>query len=576
MVATLVRLRWRITLNALRSNTWAAIGLVLGTAGALGMLAPLVVGAIALGHADTAAATAVIGAVGAVTTLGWAVAPLLLTGVDVTLDPRAMAAWAAPSRALSRGLAVAGAAGVPGIITGMVLLTPALTWAVAGRLGAALLALALAPACLATCVLLGRSIVVGAGVSSSRRGRDLLAVVGFFAVMALALLPSLLNAVLDMEQFDLSGVMTIARVLGLTPFGWALAAPGYLAQGETAAAVALSAGAVALPLVLAPIWHRVVVRVMTGPARSRTRSHAYAAASVPGSESAKDGAIDVLPWQRRLERISSGPTAAVAARCLRYWRTDPRYLVQVAAVLLVIAVFVGTIGTNYSTMTDSTASGSTVVFTGASFSPGQAPGALFIVGLLTALLAGWMTHDDLAFDSTALWTHIAAVLPGRSDRRGRALAVAMWQLPLLAAVLLLSGWLTGNWAQVPAYLGASLGIYGVSLAWSSLASAALPYETNAPGENPMKSRTSGTAFIAALLQMVGMLVIGVVCLPVLVALIAVVVLEAWPWGWLLLAGGALWGGAAAWIGSVLGGRVLDRRYAEVLATIRSWPGHDAA
>jgi len=577
MVATLVALRWRITLNVLRSNIWAALGLILGATGALALLTPLVLGAVTLGRADPATATQVLGGVGAAITIGWTVVPLLSTGVDATLDPRSMAAWTAPSRTLSLGLAVAGACGVPGIVTGLVLLIPAVTWLAAGQPGAALLSLLLAPASLATCVLLGRSVVIRAGVSSSRRGRDLLALLGFFAIMALSLLPSLLNLVLDAEHLELGGLVAVARGLGLTPFGWALAAPGYLAQGQAATAALLTVGALALPLVLAPVWHRVVIRVMTAPTQTRTRAHAYAdAPSHPGRAEGRAAVGAVLPWQRRLERISSGPTAAVAARCLRYWRSDPRYLVQVVAVLAVAVLLTGMIATNYGFATDSYDEGTTVTLRDVSLTPGQAPGALFIIGLILALLCGWMIHDDLAFDSTALWTHISAGLPGRSDRLGRALAVAVWQLPLLLALIFVCGWLTGNWVQVPAYLGTMVGMYGVALAWSSVTSVLLPYETNPPGENPMKSRTSGTAFIAALLQMLGTVVIGVVCLPVLVPLIVLVTREAWLWGWLLLPAGVLWGGGVAWCGAVLGGRQLDRRCADVLATIRTWPGHDAA
>ncbi|SDN19160.1 transporter [Actinomyces ruminicola] len=575
MVATLVSLRWRITVNALRNNIWATIGLILGAAMAAGMLAPLLAGAVALGRADAVTITTVLGAVGAVLSIGWMVVPLLFTGADATLDPRVIAAWTAPSRALTVGLAVAGACGLPGVITGLVLLLPALTWAVAGQAGAAVLALVLAPAALSTCVLLGRSVVVGAGLSSSRRGRDLLAFVGFFAVMAISLLPSLLNSLLDMERLDFGGLLGIARVLGLTPLGWALAAPGYLAQGKAAMAVLLAVGALALPLVLLPLWHRVVVRVMTGPAHARGHSHARRAHEAGGVD---DGAAqpDVLPWQRRLARVSSGPTAAVAARCLRYWRTDPRYLIQVAVIIMLSLLFTGMIATNYDTMTSTSGDVTTVTFTGVDLTPGRAPGALFMVGPIIALLCGWMVHDDLAFDSTALWTHMAAGLPGRSDRLGRVLAVVTWQLPLLTALILIAGWLTGNWAQAPAYFGATLGVYGVALAWSSLTSVLLPYETNPPGESPMKSRTSGTAIVAGILQTLGFFAVATVSAPVLVLLVVVVTNKAWPWGWLVLAGGMLWGGGVAWGGVVLGGRQLDQRYAQVLATIRSWPGHDAA
>ncbi|WP_103062221.1 transporter [Actinomyces qiguomingii] len=576
MVATLVRLRWRITLNALRSNVWAAIGLLLGTAGAVSLLAPLAAGAAALGRfTSPTTVTVVLGAAGSLIVIGWTLMPLLVSGMDATLDPRAMAAWTAPSWQLTVGLTAAGAAGVPGIVTGLALLAPALTWAAAGRVDAVVLALLLAPAALVTGVMLGRSVVVGVGAASSRRGRDLLAVLGSIVVMVLALLPSLLSNILDMERLEFDGLVGIARVMGLTPFGWALAAPGYLAQGQVMTAVLLAVGALMLPLVLLPIWHRVVVRVMTGTTHTRRHSRAYRVREVAGGD---DGAAqpEVLPWQRRLARISSGPTAAVAARCLRYWRTDPRYLAQIVVLVMIIALLAGMIGANLTNVVNSDPNTTTVMLIGIGLGPGRAPGTLFMLGPVAALMCGWMIHDDLAFDSTALWTHLAAGLPGRSDRLGRALAAATWQLPLVIAVLLACGWGTGNWHEAPAYLGLSLGMYGVALAWSSLTSVLLPYETNPPGESPLKSRTSGTAFVAALLQMLGVLAIVAGCVPLIAPLIVIAIHDSWRWGWLLLAGGVLWGGAAAWGGTFLGGRLLDRRYVRLLATIRSWSGHDVA
>ena len=58
MVATLVRLRWRLTLNSLRVNVWALIGTIVGALYGLGLLLALVAGAIGLGGlgADAAAA----------------------------------------------------------------------------------------------------------------------------------------------------------------------------------------------------------------------------------------------------------------------------------------------------------------------------------------------------------------------------------------------------------------------------------------------------------------------------------------------------------------------------------------
>ena len=49
MVATLVKLKWRLTLNALSKNVWAIIGTVLGALYGLGALGLVLAGAVGLG-----------------------------------------------------------------------------------------------------------------------------------------------------------------------------------------------------------------------------------------------------------------------------------------------------------------------------------------------------------------------------------------------------------------------------------------------------------------------------------------------------------------------------------------------
>lgn len=576
MVATLVRLRWRLTLNSLRANVWALIGTIVGALYGLGLLLALVAGAIGLGGLGADAAAPVLAAAGALTVLGWALVPLMLTGVDSTLDPRAMAAWTAPSRPLAIGLAVAAATGVPGVITGAGLLLPVLVWAVAGQWGAALLSLALAPAALATCVLLSRVVVIGAGVSTSRRGRDRAGVIAVLAILLVSLAPALLNLGTRLGSgVDLEGLRTAARVAGLTPFGWALAAPGHLARGEAAAAIGLSAAALALPAALAPVWERVVGRVMTGPARSNARSRAYDGAAQEGGAQAGGaqagaaaGVSRVLPWHRRLEGIMPSPAAAVAARCLRYWRADPRYLVQAISLVITPVLLAVMIALGRTSIVDA---GET-----ASLAPGRAPAVLLAAPVLTALLSGWGLHNDLAFDSTALWTQVSASVRGRDDRLGRIVAAALWQTPVIAVLALGGGAWTGLWRALPAVGGLSAALYGCALAWSSLTGVLLPYEVNAPGDSPMKSRTSGTALIAVLVQMVGMGVIGLAAAPVIAGFAVMALAGAWGWGWPFLAAGVLWGAGATWAGIAVGGRLLDSRGVRILTAIRSWPGHEEA
>ena len=570
MVATLVKLKWRLTLNALTKNVWAIIGTVFGALYGLGALGLMLAGAVGLGlKADPDVIMLVLGSLGALLVAGWAVVPLLVTGVDSTLDPRAMAAWAAPSRRLALGLLAAGALGIPGCITAAVCLIPVLTWLLAGQLLAALLALLCAPAALATCVLLSRIIVTAAGISSSRRGRETTAIIAFVAFLVFTQLPNLIPRILgDDPTGFLQQLRTLAKVMGLIPFGWAFAAPGLIATGSVLSALVLAIGAWILPMILLPLWQRVVNKAMTSPGSSHTRTRAYAADGA-GSDIQHRGLPDVLPWARRLGAALPAPAAAVAARSLRYWRTDPRYLVQFLSVLLLPVVLVLGPALNSSRF---------VVYVNGqrvenSFALGHAPAALLFMAPALAVFMGWAIHDDLGLDSTALWSHISAGIRGAHDRLGRVVGAAAWQVPALLVVdLLMVAW-TGRWEALPAVTGACLALYGCALAWSCLASVLLPYETLAPGDSPMRSRTSGTAFLAALIQMVAILLLLAVCSPVLGMAVYGVVQAAPLWEWVALVAGIVWCSLLLWGGVVFGGRMLDRRGPQVLATIRTWPGH---
>lgn len=570
MVATLVKLKWRLTLNALTKNVWAIIGTVFGALYGIGALAMVLAGAVGLGlKADADVIMLVLGALGALLVAGWAVVPLLITGLDSTLDPRAMAAWAAPSRGLALGLLAAGAVGIPGCITAAVCLIPVLTWLLAGQLAAALLALLCAPAALATCVLLSRIIVTAAGISSSRRGRETTAIIAFVAFMVCTQLPNLIPRLLGDDPTDiLQPLGTLARVMGLSPFGWAFAAPGVMATGSVPAALALAIGAWILPVILLPLWQRVVNKAMTSPGTSHTRTRAYAADGA-GSDAQHRGLPDVLPWARRLSAALPAPAAAVAARSLRYWRTDPRYLVQFVSVLILPVVLVLGPALNSSRF---------VVYVNGqrvetSFALGHAPTALLFMAPALAVFMGWALHDDLGMDSTALWSHLSAGISGAHDRLGRVVGAAVWQAPVMLVVDVFMVVWTGRWGALPAVTGACLALYGSALAWSCLASVLLPYETLAPGDSPMRSRTSGTAFLAALIQMAAILLLLAVCSPVLGAAIYGVVQAAPVWEWTALVAGVVWCSLLLWGGVVIGGRALDRRGPQALATIRTWPGH---
>lgn len=563
MVATLVRLRWRLTINQLSRNIWALIGTILAALYGLGLLAMLVVGAAGLGQVEARVAAIILGALGAALLLGWMIFPLFLSGVDSTLDPRAMSAWISPSRGLAVDMVVAGAVGIPGIVTGLATLLPALSWAVAGQWGAAALALILAPVAWLTCVLLSRVVVVGLGVTFSRRGRDFMTVLAFVVIFALSMLPTVVRSV-SLDAAGLERILGYLRYLGLTPFGWAFAAPGYLAQGEALAALGLAALAALFFLALMPLWERILTSVMTKPVQRAVKDRAYRE-STHGST-----ASGVLVWHARFERVLPSPAAAVAARCLRYWRVDPRYLSSSIALIFLVGFTWFMMSSAGSVNID--ADGASARFQIAPW--GQAPEYQLIIPSVFAMLAGWSLANDLAMDSTAFWQQLISGISGLHDRLGRLAAALTWQLPLLAAVTLLFAGYTGAWSHLGAYVGLMLALYGVAHAWALFSSVVLPYQVKAPGESPWKSNTSGMSFLISLIQMLSWLAMAIICSPFIAALAWMAATDSWGWSPIMLLAGLTWGAGFVWLGVRLSATQLERRGPKILATIRSWPGHE--
>lgn len=556
MAATLVRLRWRLTANNLTRSAWALVGVLFGVLYALGALTLLTGGAVALGTTATpTVAASIISVLGALVVLGWALVPLTLTGVDSTLDPRAMTAWIAPSARLARGLVVAGAAGIPGLVTALVFILPILTWALAGQWVSAVLALILAPVALVTCVLASRITVIGLGVATSRRGREIAGIVGFFFVLACSVMPSVLDR-WAIGPVNLERIAAWCRIVGYTPLGWAFAAPGFVAQGRVLPAVLCAVAAIVLPLVLMPAWTDIVRHVMTGPARVRQNTRAYDAASADGS---RIRAVESLPWQHRLSAIMPSPAATIAARCLRYWRRDPRYIasgVSIIALPLVLGIAF-TRGSDVESVSNH-----------------NLASVAMLLGPMLAFFGGWSLHNDVASDSTALWQQIAAGVRGRDDRLGRVVALALWQVPVIVVLTVVVAAVTGLWSAIPAAIGLSCALFGAASAWSCFTSVLMPYEVNAPDDSMWKSRGSGMVMVASLVQMVGLGIILLLASPIVAGYVAIAVTHSYAWGWLLFVGGLAWGAGLLSVGILIGGRIYERRIVNILATIRSWPGHE--
>lgn len=510
MVAQLLRLRAALLVGALRGSrahvirTIASLVLVVG--GVVVACAALL--SLRSATTDTAFVVTVLG--GSAVTLGFALTPLIAGAVD-PLDPRRFALYALEPRPLAGALLLAGLVSIPVLALIALAVCLVLLWTAHGVPAA--LAVLGAVLSVATCVLLVRvSMALSSLFLRQRRSREL---TGLFLV---ALLVIVVPAAVFLASLQWNGTVPpqldqAAAIAAVTPVGAAAAL-----AATTATDAALWPSLVVAVLTVAALgaaWVVLVARLLTTPER-------------PPAVRERGG----LGWFAVAPGTAGG---AVAARSLLYWMRDRRYLVNivvvpVAALLSMVPLLVAGVPLAY---------------------------AVLLPAPIMALFFGWLPHNDLAYDSTAIWLHFASGVRGISDRAGRLVPIVVVAIPVLAVAIPVSISLSERWALLPAMVGVCTSLFLSGLGLSSIASVASPYAVVPPGESPFRQpqRTGAGGAVAQGLVLVGALVLSG---PVL-----------W-WGWLAVwsdigyAGWALWGGAGIGvvvlaIGLAVGSAVFEHR-----------------
>lgn len=525
MVAILIRLKLSLLRNGLRRSVWRTVGFVIGMLYALILVAAVDVGLIALRFASVELAADVTVLSFSVLSLGWLLMSLLVFGVDETLDPARFALLPVRARALLPGLLIAALIGSPGIATILVSSALVVTWA-RGLLPlvAAVVAVLLG---VVTCVLLSRAATAAfASFLGSRRYRDVvfvgLATLGIVIAVGSNLLSGLGR--LGPEQLR-EFLADAATVSSWTPFGWAWAIPADAARGQWPYAVAHLLLALALVAVLWRAWEHFLAARLTEPLEK-----------ISGGGQVRAGGL--------VERLyPPTPAGGVAVRTLRYWRRDPRYLAGIVgfAVAPVILIVLPIINPE---------AGSSVLALGAP--------------VLLAWLLGVSMAQDLSYDGSAVWLHVATGVAGAADRAGRVMSILTIFGPLLVAMVGVAGLVTGEWRLLPAVAGLSIGLMLAGLGVGCVVGVLWQWPAPPPGANPFtKGSSGGLPALASFSVSSGLTLL--ILLPT-----AALAVGSWWIGWLsylaLLVGVAS-GVAVLLLGIRRGGALLDRRWPEVLGAV---------
>ena len=534
MVAELLRLKARLLLNGFRRPPSLIFGsAVLLAIAVLGLLALFIVASRVTSFDGEIVGRAIV-LLGAEVSLGAFLLPVMFSRSQL-VEPRAFLGYRIPSAPLAGALLLLTLVGPAALLIPTTLL-PALAWrSFAGATG---IALAASPLLVLQLLLLVRvGVAVGAALQRHALLRLWVRVVGVVVILAgLLLLLGLLlpRAVLLAPDRSLAILSPVARFLAQlqpeqladavagSPLASLWGAPGLAVSGLGRPGDALWIG-VAVPVALALVWWRLVARALR-PTHAQQLSRA---ARIPG-------------WFRRLPAT---PAGAIAARSFIYWLRDPRY----RAVFGILPLL--------------------PILTGLAFFIGGVPlriGAFVPLPLMVLVLAWSTIHNDIAYDSTAVWSHVVAQIRGLHDRLGRVWPVLAFGVILIAIGTPVTVWAEGDPDSLPAVLGINFALLLGGVGVGSAMSARFPYPAPRPGDGPFTypQASGGTG---------GGAQAGSFLLTIAVALPPIAATTLWlmgfpgPLPWIALVVGLASGALALILGLRGGASAFDRRGPELLA-----------
>ncbi|MDN3443723.1 hypothetical protein [Microbacterium sp. APC 3901] len=439
MAAHVLRLRAALLIGSLRDErrvrTLAMLTLVV-------ILTAVVCAAVlSLDDAPVAVARTVIVLGSAALLLGFLVGPILVGAVD-QLDPRRFAVFGVDERQMPWILALASFISVPSLALVAVNVSVCI---VAVRLGAPwFIAVLMSVVSLLSTILSARiGMAVNALLLPERRSRELTALFAL-AVIVIAFPVAVFLASLKWDGQVPAAVASLTATIGFTPLAASSRFLFSFATEDVAGNWISGIVALGTAVALSALWSWLVRRLLTTterPVASRERSGL--------------GWFGLLP---------SNAFGAIASRSLVYWLRDRRYImnlivVPVAGALTVLPLLVAGVPLEIA--------------------------ALVPVPVM-ALFFGWLPHNDVAYDSTALWTHVASGVRGIPDRLGRLVPVVLVAVPVLAIAVPLTLLWIDDWRLLLPLTGLGASLLLSALGFSSIVSVIAPYAVSRPGDSPFQ------------------------------------------------------------------------------------------
>ncbi len=503
MARLLVQLKLRLIRNALLASTGARIAFVLST-----ILAALVAGGtfyllatLPGGIAAADLTTVIFCAFG----LAWLILPIVVFGLDSTLDPATLALYPLRTRPLAVGLLAASATGAwpAATLIGLLGVTIGLARGAFGVL-IALLAVLLQ---VLFCITLARFVTTGlAGVLRSRRGKDFAALLfipifavyeGFFQIVPKLTSEGALTA---------SSFGGVDRWLRWTPPGLAVHAIFDASAGHPGTALLRLALLAGIIVVLGVLWIQSLRRALVTTDTS-TQS------AVRGS---------ALPFARY------GLRGTVAARFWLYQRREPYSLIYwgITAVIMAVVAFRLVLSPDWF---------------GGLLASGAAGGAF--AGAFHSNAIGW-SGPGFSLEAMALNSRRAL----RAYFSGQNIALGTIAVPLVTAVCFGLAAVAKHPMDGFAAMAVGLAAIGAGLALANLFTVTSAYPMEKRGGTPMPRPASGHNGEATGSQLITLLGVGLAVTPVILAAVFTQSVPAAIRMPVLVLSGAAYGLALTWAG----------------------------
>jgi ABC-2 type transport system permease protein len=532
-VFTIVRLRWALTIAAMRKSSWQFIAYIISILMGVATVVGIAMGAWYVGMLDFKGGDSwnfslvytliVLG--GSLASLLCALVQVMLIGEGSTLNPKKFALFGIPDNKLQSGLTLAGLSGIPAITGLLALLLLPLAYRSLG-IGMIVTGVLAAPLAVITMMSVSKLVIsLASTMMHSRRSQAVLYIAVMVIIIGLSNTPNIIINSGDPTQLTLEPFRVIAGFFSWTPFGAPFQLPFDAQSGNWL-------GLFARLVIIALTWIVCFLGGVWCLARDRRfAGQAERAKSLKG--------VGPFAW------MPDSTSGAISARLLSYLRRDPRQAMFLLFPLIFLVLF--------------------------ALQSSNFPLMVWMAPAFSALFLMMAESNGLAYDGRGFIMQAIIGVSGRNDRVGRVRVYCTLGTVYLLLTCLVSFIVSRSWSSstgvttAVVVTGCSLGLLLAGLGLAEIFSCIFMYPV-ASMDKPFSS-PQGRALAQGFFPFIHMFACVAAMIPTGIVAVVLVVSSSENLLWLLAPVAILNGVLFLYLGVLLGGKLMDARLLKIVSTL---------